>query len=232
MAIKELVHDEAVLSTPCEKATAEDAQVAQDLLDTMASLDEAACLHANQIGVTHNLFAYVDEKDKQHVMFNPVIKLGLAASKQVEGCFTHEEPVTVTRYDRIKVSYEELVDGKLVPPQGRLPRLGRAADPAHGRPRQGQVHLSAYEPKGTPLRLVFFCVFCAAFPIAAFSISLLQAAKMESIPWNAGISDEDGFKSISRSISRFAGSGSMSRPCATGCLRRSAQLLLQIGAFL
>ena len=98
MAIKELVHDEAVLSTPCEKATAEDAQVAQDLLDTMASLDEAACLHANQIGVTHNLFAYVDEKDKQHVMFNPVIKLGLAASKQVEGCFTHEEPVTVTRY--------------------------------------------------------------------------------------------------------------------------------------
>ena len=80
MAIKELVHDEAVLSTPCEKATAEDAQVAQDLLDTMESLDEAACLHANQIGVTHNLFAYVDEKDVQHVMFNPVIKLGLAAS--------------------------------------------------------------------------------------------------------------------------------------------------------
>ena len=81
MAIKELVHDETVLSTLCEKATAEDAQVAHDLLDTMASLDEAACLHANQIGVTHNLFAYVDEKDKQHVMFNPVIKLGLAASK-------------------------------------------------------------------------------------------------------------------------------------------------------
>ena len=71
MAIKELVHDETVLSTPCEKATAEDAQVAQDLLDTMESLDEAACLHANQIGVTRNLFAYVDEKDVQHVMFNP-----------------------------------------------------------------------------------------------------------------------------------------------------------------
>lgn len=98
--------------------------------------------------MAHNLFAYVDEKDKQHVMFNPVIKLGLAASKQVEGCFTHEEPVTITRYDRIKVSYEELVDGKLVPRKGDFPRLGRAADPAHGRPRQGQVHLSAYEPKG------------------------------------------------------------------------------------
>ena len=78
------------------------------------ALGDAACLHANQIGVTHNLFAYVDEKDAPHVMYNPVIKLGLAASKQVEGCFTHEEPVTVTRYDRIKVAYEELVDGKLV----------------------------------------------------------------------------------------------------------------------
>ena len=114
MSIKELVKDEAALSTPCERATADDAQTAQDLLDTMASLDEAACLHANQIGVTRNLFAYVDEKDVPHVMFNPAIKLGLAAPKQVEGCFTHEEPVTVTRYDRIKVAYEELVDGKLV----------------------------------------------------------------------------------------------------------------------
>ena len=109
MSIKELVHDEALLSTPCEKATAADAEVAQDLLDTMASLDDAACLHANQIGVTHDLFAYVDEKDKPHVMFNPVIKLGLAASKQVEGCFTHEEPVTVTRYDRIKVAYARAI---------------------------------------------------------------------------------------------------------------------------
>ena len=36
MSIKELVHDEAILSTPCEKATAADAEVAQDLLDTMA----------------------------------------------------------------------------------------------------------------------------------------------------------------------------------------------------
>lgn len=49
--IKELVTDEAILSQPCETATAEDAAVAQDLLDTLASLDEAACLAANQIGV-------------------------------------------------------------------------------------------------------------------------------------------------------------------------------------
>ena len=35
--IKELVTDEAILSQPCETATAEDAVVAQDLLDTLAA---------------------------------------------------------------------------------------------------------------------------------------------------------------------------------------------------
>jgi peptide deformylase len=115
MAIKELVKDEAILSVPCESATVEDAEVAQDLVDTMQSIEDAACLHANQIGVMKSLFAYVDDQDKPHVMYNPVIKLGLAASKQVEGCFTRDEPSTVTRYDRVKVAFEELVDGKLVP---------------------------------------------------------------------------------------------------------------------
>ncbi len=115
MAVKELVKDEALLSQVCEAAGAEDAETAQDLIDTMASLDDAACLHANQIGVTKNLFAYIDDRDETHVMYNPVIKLGLAASKQTEGCFTREGVTTVTRYDRIKVTFEELVDGKLVP---------------------------------------------------------------------------------------------------------------------
>ncbi len=114
MAIKELVKDEAILSVPCEPATAEDADVAADLVDTMQSIEDAACLHANQIGVTKSLFAYVDESDNAHVMYNPTIKLGLAAKKEVEGCFTRDEPSTVTRYDRIKVAYEELVEGKLV----------------------------------------------------------------------------------------------------------------------
>lgn len=48
--IKELVHDEMLLSRPCAAATAQDADVAQDLLDTLVSIDSAACLAANQIG--------------------------------------------------------------------------------------------------------------------------------------------------------------------------------------
>ena len=48
--IKELVKDEAILSKPCETATAEDAALARDLVDTLDSLEDASCLAANQIG--------------------------------------------------------------------------------------------------------------------------------------------------------------------------------------
>ena len=85
--IKELVKDEAVLSTPCEPATAEDASVAADLVDTLQSLDEAVCLAANQIGVTKAVVVYKDDADEVHV----------------------------TRYAKVKVSFDKLVDGALKP---------------------------------------------------------------------------------------------------------------------
>ena len=112
--IKELVTDDAILSQRCEPATADDAELAQDLLDTLASLDDAACLAANQIGVTKAMFAYVDEKDRARVMCNPHILLGLATAQVVEGCLTREEEQRVKRFAKVKVKYQELVDGKLV----------------------------------------------------------------------------------------------------------------------
>mgnify|MGYP003375159621 FL=1 len=111
--IKELVTDDAILSQRCEPATADDAELAQDLLDTLASLDDAACLAANQIGVTKAMFAYVDEKDRARVMCNPHILLGLAPAQVVEGCLTREEEQRVKRFAKVKVKYQELVDGKL-----------------------------------------------------------------------------------------------------------------------
>ena len=68
--IKDLVNDEAILSQPCAAATAEDAPLAQDLLDTLASLEDAVCLAANQIGVTKAVVAYVDDNEQPHVMYN------------------------------------------------------------------------------------------------------------------------------------------------------------------
>ena len=113
--IKELVKDEAILSQPCEAATAEDAPVAQDLLDTLSSLEGAASLAANQIGVTKCVVAYLDEADQPHVMYNPKMLQALGAFKTVEGCLSLEEDSKVTRFDRIKVAYDELVDGELKP---------------------------------------------------------------------------------------------------------------------
>ena len=112
--IKELVQDEAILSQPCEAATAEDEAVAQDLLDTIASLEGAACLAANQIGVAKRVVVYLDDNDQPHVMYNPVLNQALGAFKAVEGCLSLEDESKVTRYDRIKVAYDELVDGALV----------------------------------------------------------------------------------------------------------------------
>ena len=112
--IKDLVNDEAILSQPCAAATAEDAPLAQDLLDTLASLEDAVCLAANQIGVAKAVVAYVDDNEQPHVMYNPTILIGLVPKKETESCFTHEEPTVNTRYEKVKVSYQELVDGKLV----------------------------------------------------------------------------------------------------------------------
>ncbi len=113
--IKDIVSDDEVLSQPCEPATAEDAPIAQDVVDTLLSLEEAACLAANQIGAVKALFAYLDEDDQPHVVYNPVLKKALRPSKVVEACFSREGEVTVTRFDWITVAYEELVDGELKP---------------------------------------------------------------------------------------------------------------------
>ncbi|MBM6774357.1 peptide deformylase [Olsenella profusa] len=111
--IKDLVKDEAILSTPCEPATAEDAEVVTDLVDTLASIDDAVCLAANQIGVTKAIIAYQDDNDQIHVMLNPKILMGLGGAKVMENCLTHEEDTRVTRFAKIKVSFDELVDGQL-----------------------------------------------------------------------------------------------------------------------
>ena len=59
--IKELVTDEALLSTPASLRPLGDIAVATDLTDTLAGLENAGCLAANQIGVTRALFAFEDE---------------------------------------------------------------------------------------------------------------------------------------------------------------------------
>ncbi len=112
--IKDIVKDDPILGQPCEPATAEDAAVVQDLLDTMADSEEAACLAANQIGVAKAVFVYRDKKQHTHAMFNPVLKRGLRPQRVKEGCLSHEEETKSRRYDQIVVEFDELKDGELV----------------------------------------------------------------------------------------------------------------------
>lgn len=109
--VKDLVRDETILSTPCDPATPEDAPVAQDLLDTLASLEDAGCLAANQIGVTKALCVFEGDDGKPHVMYNPKLVFGLGPQRVQEGCLTRDEISTVKRHIKIKVDFDELVDG-------------------------------------------------------------------------------------------------------------------------
>ena len=111
--IKELCHDEAILSQCCEVATVEDESVAQDLIDTIKSLEDAGCLAANQIGVTKKVCVYLDDAGEPHVLYNPRLVFGLGASKMEESCLTHEEITKSTRYIKCKVAFDQIVDGKM-----------------------------------------------------------------------------------------------------------------------
>jgi peptide deformylase len=109
--IKELTHDDVLLSQVCDPATPEDAPIAQDLIDTMASLEDCSCLAANQIGIAKAVVVYRDDDGGAHVMYNPKLLMGLHPQRTVEGCLTREGYSTVRRFDKIKVQYDELVDG-------------------------------------------------------------------------------------------------------------------------
>lgn len=111
--IRELCKDVEVLSKRCEPGTADDAELAQDVVDTLKSLDDASCMAANQIGVSKAVVAYLDDDGEAHVMYNPRLLMGLQPVKAVESCLTIDTPSKVTRFGKAKVAYDELVDGRL-----------------------------------------------------------------------------------------------------------------------
>ncbi len=129
--IKEIIKDEAILSTPCDKATIDDMPIAQDLIDTLESMEDVACLAANQIGETKCVAVYIDDDDNTHIIFNPKLVKALHPQKMEEECFSRDEPSKVTRYECATISYEEEKDGALVPKKREF----------HGRTSQVIQHL-------------------------------------------------------------------------------------------
>lgn len=117
--IKDIVKDRDFLSKPAEPATAEDAKVAEDLRDTIESLEDCVCLAANQIGSNKAIIAYEDN-GRIAVMFNPKIKMAAQPYQTQESCLSLEEVSEVKRFQMISVGYQVISNGNLVSRTKRL----------------------------------------------------------------------------------------------------------------
>lgn len=111
--IKELMHDPIFLAGKSEKATKEDLQVAQDLLDTLIThKDSCVGMAANMIGVKKRIIAFLDESGRvptYTVMLNPEIIKKDGAYNIEEGCLSLlGAPRPCKRYKSIKVKYQTL----------------------------------------------------------------------------------------------------------------------------
>ena len=93
--IREIMHDTWFLSQKSEKATKEDAQIAQDLLDTLKANEEGCVgMAANMIGV--------------NIMYNPVFVKKTGKYQTEEGCLSLIGVRKCTRYEEIEVEYEDI----------------------------------------------------------------------------------------------------------------------------
>ena len=109
--VKELVHDPFFLGVKSEAATAEDAAVAEDLLDTLRAHKEGCVgMAANMIGVRKRIIAFLDESGRTPtytVMFNPEILKKEGAYDTEEGCLSLlGGPRPCKRYRTVKVKYQ------------------------------------------------------------------------------------------------------------------------------
>ena len=111
--IKQIVTDPEQLSIPAKPATEADAQVGEDLIDTMRVVD-AASLAANQIGSDKAVIAYSDN-GRTFVLSNPKLVSGIQRFIATEQCVSIEEPSVVERFKMIRVSYQALVGNRLEP---------------------------------------------------------------------------------------------------------------------
>lgn len=104
--VREIMKDEAFLAEASEKATAEDAEIARDLLETLEA-HKAGCvgMAANMIGVRRRIIAF-DNEGTYMVMFNPEIVKKSGAYEAEEGCLSLTGTRKTRRWQSIKVQYQ------------------------------------------------------------------------------------------------------------------------------
>lgn len=104
--IREICTDEAFLVRKAEPATAEDLDVARDLLDTLAAhRDGCVGMEANMIGVARRIIAF--ENDGGYtVMLNPAIIRSSGPYEAEEGCLSLTGRRKAKRFQTIKVQWQ------------------------------------------------------------------------------------------------------------------------------
>ena len=105
--VRELMHDPIFLARKSMPATAEDLQVAQDLLDTLnAHRDGCVGMAANMIGVCKRIIVF-DDGGKLALMLNPEIIKASGEYETAEGCLSLlGDPRKTKRFQKIKVRYQ------------------------------------------------------------------------------------------------------------------------------
>ena len=107
--VRELMHDPIFLARKSTPATAEDLEVARDLLDTLTFHKEGCVgMAANMIGVTKRIIVF-DNEGTYMTMLNPVILKAGEPYETEEGCLSLlGGPRKCKRYKKIKVQYQNL----------------------------------------------------------------------------------------------------------------------------
>ena len=104
--IRPIMKDPLFLARKSVPATAEDLQIAQDLLETLEAHKEGCVgMAANMIGELKRIIAF-DNGGTYMVMFNPEIVKSSGQYDTEEGCLSLEGVRPTKRFQSIKVQYQ------------------------------------------------------------------------------------------------------------------------------
>ena len=102
------MHDTVFLACKSADATADDREIAENLLETLKAHKESCVgMAANMIGERKRIIAFVDEKENYTVMLNPVILKQEKPYDTEKSCLSLlGGPRPCKRYKAIKVQYQ------------------------------------------------------------------------------------------------------------------------------
>lgn len=105
--IKPIVASELLLRAKSKQATAEDAEIARNLLDTLrAHAHECVGMAANMIGERKRIIA-VNDNDTYLAMLNPEVLSHAGEYQTEEGCLSLSGTRPTTRWKTIKVTWQD-----------------------------------------------------------------------------------------------------------------------------